>query len=115
MMRLNKKHQQEEETLSVKSVTEILGGTQVLFGTSFDLQDIFEEYLTEQHRAFPAQSFFTSETLTDLLQRLKSDSSSRKICGFSRDSTAIGAREAPVSEGDIEKIKSARYSSGKTH
>ncbi len=38
----------------MKSVTEILGGAQILFGISFDLQDIFEEYLTEQHRTFLA-------------------------------------------------------------
>ena len=118
MMRLTKKHQKEGETLSMKSITEILGGAQILFDISFDLQDIFEEYLTEQHRAFLAmlrvieehlpilgiryrgrgrkpyetqpiiraflaKSFFTIESTTDLLQRLRSDSSLRRICGFS--------------------------------
>lgn len=101
----------------MKSVTEILGGAQILFDISFDLQDIFEEYLTEQHRAFlamlrvieehlPARGFpakrrgrkphafqpivraflakpfFSIERTADLLQRLKSDSSLRMICGF---------------------------------
>ena len=101
----------------MKSLTEIIGDGQLLFNISFDLQDIFEEYLTEQHRAFLAmlrvieehlpplgiiytgrgrkphetlpilraflaKSFFTIETTSDLLQRLKSDSSLRRICGF---------------------------------
>lgn len=103
----------------MKSVTEILGGAQILFDISFDLQDSFEEYLTEQHkaflamlrvieehlpavenaytgrgrkphetqpivRAFLAKSFFSIETTEVLLQRLKSDSSMRRICGFSQ-------------------------------
>ena len=38
----------------MKTVTEILGGAQILFSLSFDLQDSFEEYLTEEHRAFLA-------------------------------------------------------------
>lgn len=103
----------------MKSVTEILGGAQILFNISFDLQDSFEEYLTEHHkaflamlrvieehlpaveiaytgrgrkphetqpivRAFLAKSFFTIGTTEALLQRLKSDSSLRRICGFSQ-------------------------------
>ena len=36
----------------MKSITEILGGAQILLGISFDLQDSFEEYLTDDHRAF---------------------------------------------------------------
>ncbi|MCP4062165.1 MAG: transposase [Gammaproteobacteria bacterium] len=103
----------------MKSVTEILGGAQFLLGLSFDLQDIFEEYLTESHRAFLemlrvieehlptkervyrgkgripfdnlpiirsflAKSFFKIETNRDLLNRLKSDSTLRKICGFTK-------------------------------
>ena len=35
----------------MKSVTEILGGAQFLLGVSFDLQDTFEEYLSEEQRA----------------------------------------------------------------
>ena len=38
----------------MKSVTEILGGAQILMGISFNLQDSFEEYLTEEHRCFLA-------------------------------------------------------------
>ena len=38
----------------MKSITEILGGAQILFNISFDLQDCFEEYITEQHKAFLA-------------------------------------------------------------
>ena len=38
----------------MKSVTEILGGAQILFPISFEIQDVFEEYLTEEHRAFLA-------------------------------------------------------------
>jgi len=36
----------------MKTVTEILGGAQILLGISFNLQDSFEEYLTEEHRCF---------------------------------------------------------------
>ena len=36
----------------MKTVTEILGGAQILMGISFNLQDSFEEYLTEEHRCF---------------------------------------------------------------
>jgi len=101
----------------MKSITEILGGAQILFGISFDLQDVFEEYLTEHHRAFLvmlrvieehlpafkkkyrgrgrrphedypiirayiAKAFFSIETTADLIHRLQSDSSLRRICGF---------------------------------
>lgn len=101
----------------MKSVIEILGGAQILFGISFNIQDSFEEYLTEQHRAFLAmlrvveehlpelesryggrgrprledqpicraflaKSFFQIEATSELLNRLRSDSSLRQICGF---------------------------------
>ncbi|MFV1968543.1 MAG: transposase [Pseudomonadales bacterium] len=101
----------------MKSVTEILGGAQILLNVSFDIQTVFEEYLTEEHRAFLAalrliehripelqttycgrgripiqnqpilraylaKSFFKIATNTDLINRLKSDSSLRGICGF---------------------------------
>jgi transposase len=36
----------------MKSITEILGGAQLLLDVSFDLQGIFEEYLTTEQRAF---------------------------------------------------------------
>jgi len=36
----------------MKSITEILGGAQLLLGVSFDIQDTFEEYLSEEQRAF---------------------------------------------------------------
>ena len=36
----------------MKSITEILGGAQFLLGVSFDIQDTFEEYLSEEQRAF---------------------------------------------------------------
>jgi len=38
---IDKRHQKEGEILSVKSITEILGGAQIVFDISFDLQDIF--------------------------------------------------------------------------
>jgi transposase len=101
----------------MKSITEILGGAQILLGISFNLQDTFEEYLTNGHRAFLsilrvieehqpsveriykgrgriphedapmvrayfAKSFFKIDTTAGLLQRLQSDSSLRRICGF---------------------------------
>ncbi len=36
----------------MKTITEILGGAQILLGISFNIQDSFEEYLTEEHRSF---------------------------------------------------------------
>ena len=116
-MRLTKKHLQEEETLSMKSITEILGGAQILFPISFEIQDVFEEYLTKEHRAFLAmigvieehipqferrykgrgrkphedtpiiraflaKAFLGIDASSALLQRLRSDSSLRRICGF---------------------------------
>jgi hypothetical protein len=36
----------------MKTLTEILGGAQILFGLSFDVQECFEEYLDEEHRTF---------------------------------------------------------------
>jgi hypothetical protein len=38
----------------MKSVTEILGVAQILFPISFEIQDVFEEYLTTEHRTFLA-------------------------------------------------------------
>lgn len=35
----------------MKSVIEILGGAQILLDVSFDLQDVFEEYLSDDHRS----------------------------------------------------------------
>jgi hypothetical protein len=49
--------QRREDPLPMKSVIEILG--QILFGISFDIQDSFEEYLSEQHRAFLAMLKWT--------------------------------------------------------
>jgi len=56
-------HQKEAQTLSTKSITEILGGAQILFNISFDLQDCFEEYITEQHKAFLAMLRVVEEHL----------------------------------------------------
>lgn len=102
----------------MKSITEILGGSQILLDISYDIQDVFEDYLTNTHRlflsalrviesalpilnenrartgrkpyaltsfirAFLAKSFFKLTTNKDLILQLKSDSSLRKICGFS--------------------------------
>jgi hypothetical protein len=101
----------------MKSVTEILGGAQILFPISYEIQDVFEEYLTEEHRAFLAmlsvieehiphyersykgrgrrphqdmpiiraflaKAFLGIDASSALLQRLRCDSSLRRICGF---------------------------------
>lgn len=103
----------------MKSVTEILGGSQMLLDISYDIQDLFEDYLTDTHRlflamlrsiedflpdieersaitgrkayamipfirAFLAKSVFKLASNKDLILRLQSDSSLRKICGFTR-------------------------------
>ena len=36
----------------MKSVSEILGGAQIQLGISYDIQDCFEEFLSEDHRTF---------------------------------------------------------------
>jgi len=36
----------------MRSITQILGGCQMLFGISYDIQEIFEGYVTDEHRAF---------------------------------------------------------------
>ncbi|MGE4585667.1 MAG: transposase [Sphaerochaeta sp.] len=36
----------------MKSITEILGGCQMVFGISYDIQEIFEGYVTDEHRTF---------------------------------------------------------------
>ena len=36
----------------MKTVTEILGGAQILLNISYDIQDSFEEFLSEEHRTF---------------------------------------------------------------
>ena len=48
------KNNKRRRPLPMKSITEILGGAQILLGVSFNIQDVFEEYLTESHRAFLA-------------------------------------------------------------
>ena len=50
----------------MKSVTEILGGAQILFPISFEIQDIFEEYLSEEHRAFLAMLSVIEEHIPQL-------------------------------------------------
>ena len=47
----------------MKSITEILGGAQILMGISFNLQDSFEEYLSEEHRCFLAMLRLIEEAL----------------------------------------------------
>jgi hypothetical protein len=41
----------------MKSIIEILGGAQMLFGLNFEIKDVFEEYLIHENRAFPAKMF----------------------------------------------------------
>jgi transposase len=36
----------------MKSITKILGGSQMLLGVSYEIQDVFEEYLSKEHRTF---------------------------------------------------------------
>jgi len=36
----------------MRSITQILGGCQMLFGISYDIQEVFEAYVTDEHRAF---------------------------------------------------------------
>jgi hypothetical protein len=36
----------------MKSITEILGGSQIRLDISYDIQDVFGDYLTDTHRLF---------------------------------------------------------------
>ncbi len=38
----------------MKSVTEIFGDSQMLLDISYDIQEVFEDYLTDMHRSFLA-------------------------------------------------------------
>ncbi len=38
--------------LSYQTVTEILGGAQILLNNSYDIKNCFEEFLSEEHRTF---------------------------------------------------------------
>jgi hypothetical protein len=55
----------------MKSVTEILGGAQILLGISFNLQDSFEEYLTTEHRCFLHMLRLIEEAQPNLEMRRK--------------------------------------------
>jgi len=50
----------------MKSISEILGGMQILLGLSFDLQVGFEEYLSEEQRAFLAMLRVIEEHLPSI-------------------------------------------------
>jgi transposase len=43
---------QNKETLVMKTITEIIGGAQGLLNISYDLRDVFEEYLTDEYKTF---------------------------------------------------------------
>lgn len=55
----------------MKTITEILGGAQILMGISFNLQDSFEEYLTEEHRCFLHMLRLIEEALPSVAMRRK--------------------------------------------
>jgi hypothetical protein len=55
----------------MKTITEILGGAQILMGISFNLQDSFEEYLTEEHRCFLHMLRLIEEALPSIALRRK--------------------------------------------
>jgi len=50
----------------MKTITEILGGAQILMGISFNLQDSFEEYLTEEQRCFLSMLCLIEEALPNI-------------------------------------------------
>lgn len=50
----------------MKSISEILGGAQILFALAYELQDSFEEYLNADHRAFLAMLRVVEEHLPAL-------------------------------------------------
>jgi hypothetical protein len=50
----------------MKTISETIGGAQILFNISFDLQDCFEEYLTEEYRCFLTLLRVISEALPSI-------------------------------------------------
>ena len=50
----------------MKSILEILGGRQILLVLSFDLQECFEEYLTEEYRGFLSILRVVEERVKDI-------------------------------------------------
>lgn len=50
----------------MKTITEILGGAQILMGISFNIQDSFEEYLTEEQRCFLTMLRLIEEALPNI-------------------------------------------------
>ena len=55
----------------MNTVSEILGGTQILMGISFNLQDSFEEYLTAEHRCFLLMLRLIEEAQPSIAMRRK--------------------------------------------
>jgi transposase len=101
----------------MKTITEIIGGAQGLLDISYNVQDVFEEYLTDEYKTFLhivrvlegareplmrayagtgripyqyqpfvrsvlAKCFFKITTTTQFIERLKTDSNLRLLCGF---------------------------------
>ncbi|MDR3342057.1 MAG: transposase, partial [Treponema sp.] len=73
----------------MKSITEIIGGAQGLLDISYNVQDVFEAVQRPMLRSYrgtgrkPYQSQLFS-TDTELIQRLKTDSALRLLCGFEK-------------------------------
>jgi hypothetical protein len=62
----------------MKTITEIIGGAQGLLNIPYNLQDVFEEYLTDEYKTFlhmrlsPNFSFWESlNHIKNYLQRVK--------------------------------------------
>jgi hypothetical protein len=43
---------QNQEALAMKTITQILGGAQALLNVPFDIQNCFEEYLSDVYKTF---------------------------------------------------------------
>lgn len=52
----------------MKSITDILGGAQILLGLNYDLQDCFEEYLNTDQRSFLAMLRVVEEHIPSLIR-----------------------------------------------
>lgn len=50
----------------MKSEAEIFGGSQRLLDISFDIQDVFEDFLTDQHRLFLSELRVIEESIPPL-------------------------------------------------
>jgi hypothetical protein len=85
----------------MKSITETLGDCQLVFGISYDIQEIFEGYVTNEHR-----TFIQLQVIEEFLPAC--DRPGSLLGRKSYDETAIEAREKATNTKKEVKPKGKR-------